>query len=73
MFDLTVNLGHILNVIAILIGGGIIAGTIRSRIDALEKEIEKLSEILVTTARQDVRLDFLDQRIEELRNCIKSR
>jgi hypothetical protein len=70
MFDLTVNLGHILNVMALLIGGGLVAGTLKSRLDIVEEEIEKISEILITVARQDVRLDFIDKRIEELRNKI---
>lgn len=73
MFDLTINLGHILNILALLLGGGILAGTLRTRLSIVEAEMKKVSEILIDVARQDVRLDFIDKRLEELKDRLESR
>ena len=76
LFDWSINLGHILTILAFVFGGLSFAltirsdiGMIRNRIDLLDYEMKKIAEILVTLARQDERLNNLSKRID----CIKEK
>lgn len=70
MFDWTINLGHILTILA-LIGAVVVpAITIKNRVDAisvrihsLDEEMKKLVDILVQQGRQEERMDGMDGRM----------
>lgn len=78
--DGTINLGHILTIIGMGIGGvGVYVGMrmdLRAiadklasqdrRVDAIERDLSKMTQVLVDVARQDARLDAHEQRLAHL-------
>lgn len=70
LFDWTINLGHVITILAFL-GGGyafVIAmrnelSSLSKRVVAAEDKLTKLVEILVAQGKQEVRLDSMDQRL----------
>lgn len=86
MFDLTINLGLVLQTMAIA-GGGIyfliqmkhelhilkhVQQAIDSRLTRIDMTIANLSNSAVEIARQDERLSAMDIRLQELSNRISS-
>ena len=72
-FDPTINAGHFLTFAGMIVGAlGIYTGMrielsqVDYRIIQVEKTLDKLSAIIAADARQDVRIDELGRRIEEL-------
>lgn len=70
MIDLTVNLGHIITILTVL--GGIwtafvtMKASVRGlseRMGGAEAELKKMSDVLITVARQDERMVAMDQRM----------
>ena len=80
--DWTVNVGHVLTFMGFIgmIFGFVYAlrfevrglrgavGTIQDDVRAVETEIKKISEVMVTLARQEERLTAMDRRLEDLRH-----
>jgi ABC-type long-subunit fatty acid transport system fused permease/ATPase subunit len=71
LFDATVNLGQLITIVPILVGGAIVFGSLRQilkdqgvRIESLEEESKKQTEILIKIATQDQRLADLERRME---------
>lgn len=88
MFDfLNINLGNILTIVSFLIGGIAFAYTIKGdvkgigitvdsygrRLEGIELEMRKISDVLVTLARQDERMNSLDRQILELKAAVALR
>jgi len=80
MFDLTINLGSILQIVA-MVGGGIwflfsikteliklsvVQETFASKIVEIEVELKKLSEVTIDMARQAERMTAQDNRLNIL-------
>jgi hypothetical protein len=79
-FDPTFNIGHIITVVSIITSAMMFAGATRFELKAMrvlleshavrlreiEDEQHKQTEILVTVARQDERLQAHDRRIEDI-------
>jgi hypothetical protein len=70
MFDLTVNLGNVLTIIAFLTGGLGFVYTVRGKVEAIafrllsfENEIRRLTDILVVQGRQEERMNAMDARL----------
>jgi len=70
----SVDIGNLLAVATFLITGTGVIYTIREslktlvlRVNLLESEVKKLSEILVALGRQEERLTAMDRRIDDLR------
>lgn len=75
------NVGQLITLAAYLIGGiafvmalkadvravNIDVANLKQVVEGLEKDLNKLADILVAVARQDERLNGLDKRIEEIR------
>jgi hypothetical protein len=65
-FDPTINLGHIISLGGVMV---IVAGSLYLtdyRLNALEKNVEKLSTVVIQAARTDERLKEHDRRLEKL-------
>lgn len=65
-FDATINLGHLLTltgVVMAIVGGGFVADF---RLAAVEKEVAKLSGLVVQEARFEERMIELARRIDRL-------
>jgi hypothetical protein len=65
-FDPTINLGHLLTltgVVIVMVGGGFVADF---RLAALEKEVAKLSNLVVQAARFEERITDLTRRVDRL-------
>ena len=74
IFDTTISIGNIITILAFLFGGAMLIGRTKAnvnilseRLQSVEKEIHKLTEVLVTLGRQDERLTAIDKRVEDLR------
>lgn len=76
-FDATINLGHILTFVG-MVGGGFAAAIVLRgqvteiihRVSLIERELEKMTEVLVAIGRQDEKVAALDRRIDEIqRRC----
>jgi prefoldin subunit 5 len=66
MLDWTISVGNIIQVVT-LIGAGIsVFLGLSFRLKGLEKEVEKLSTVVVTLAIQTTKIDHIQKRIEEL-------
>ena len=72
-FDPTINAGHFLTFAGMIVGAlGIYTGMrielsqVDYRIIQVEKTLDKLSAIIAADARQDVRIEELSRRIEEV-------
>ena len=80
LLDFTVNLGHVLTIASFLIGGVAFVyairgdvGSIKARMEVVESEIRKISDILITVARQDERMNAFDRQITELKDLLKGK
>jgi hypothetical protein len=79
-FDPSINLGHVLTVVTLVLAAGGSYYGIRGDLDALaqrmqsaEKAVDRLADVVVASARQDeklrafeVRLDGMERRIERM-------
>ena len=77
----SLNIGQIITLAAYLIGGvafvmalksdvravNVDVGNLKNAVEAIEKDITKLTDVLVSLGRQDERLNAMDQRIDEIR------
>lgn len=73
MFDLTITLGNVLTMATMAVAGFCFVWTMKgdlqvfgSRLDKLEKVMDKVTDALVQLARQEVRLDSHAERISRL-------
>jgi hypothetical protein len=73
--DLTVNLGHIITIATVALGGLFFVWQMKGRVDLLadrleriDEHIDKLKEATLQIARQDERLLAMDRRLQELSN-----
>lgn len=79
--DTTINLGHIVTLVGILItfvtwGSGVKwqVNLIEARLKLVEEELKKITQLLITTSNLEVRLAHLETRISEFeRRSIDSR
>ena len=65
-FDPTINLGHLISLAGMML---VVAGSLYLtdyRLNALEKNVEKLSTVVIQAARTDERLKDHDRRLEHL-------
>lgn len=76
-FDPTINLGHIMTFIGLCFAAlGAYYGakaeleSIALRITVVEKQIERMSQILITDARQDERTTALERRLDRIEQQI---
>lgn len=81
-FDKTVNLGHILTFggfLAVAFGLGVTLKTdintlayetknLTERLSSFERNVDKMTDVLVTLGKYDVRIDGLDKRLTILEN-----
>ena len=72
-FDWTVNFGHLLSIMTVLGGGFVVLLSMRWQIQEIDKRtmkieerIEQITIMLVTIARQDERLNHLEDRVTEV-------
>ena len=84
--DWTINLGHILTIVGLVSGGLVFVLTVRSdvnsikateggvqrRLDAVEGDLRKITDVLVEIARQDERLNAHAARILSLEEAAHS-
>jgi hypothetical protein len=66
MIDYTVTIGNIIQVVTLIGAGLSVFLGLSFRLKGLEKEVEKLSTVVVTLAIQTTKIDHLQQRIDEL-------
>ena len=65
-FDPTINLGHLISLAGVIL---VVSGSLYLtdyRLSALEKNVEKLSTVVIESARTDERLKDLARRLELL-------
>ena len=74
-FDGSINLGYVLTIIVIVVGGLGTIFTLRSdvkamaqRMTGIESEMKKLTDILIMLAAQTQRMNDMDRRITELQH-----
>jgi len=78
----TVTLGNLLSAIAFIIGGVSFAYTIRGdvksavlRLDNVERELHELRKVVVSIARQEERMNAIDQRLlaqgQRMDDCVR--
>jgi len=60
------NLGNIILAFSIVFGGVMFINSLSFRLSAIEKELSKLSEVVITIARQEERMNSLDQRMNNI-------
>lgn len=63
-FDPTINLGHLISLCGVVL---VVTGSLYLtdyRLNALEKNVEKLSTVVIESARTDERLKDLARRLE---------
>ena len=72
-FDPTVNYGHVLTVLSIMIAGagayyGMSADlhSVGQRVAKIESTLQQLANVMVLTARQDERLIAIERRVDRL-------
>ena len=84
MFDATINLGTVLQTFAILGSAAYFIWSLRARLDILDQKLEmtvekvdkveakmeKLSEVVITQAKHDERLNNFDVRLQEMSNRV---
>ncbi len=78
-FDPTVNLGHVITFVGFIVAGiGAYAGAsaelkaINLRLEVVERQIEKMSEVVITTVRQSERMAQFERRLEKLEDRYKN-
>lgn len=65
-FDGTINLGHIISILAVVVS---IAGgwyVFDHRLTSVERQLEKLSTVIIEAVRIDERLKNIDRRLDRL-------
>lgn len=76
-FDKTINLGHILTFIGFVLGGVSVVMALKSdiaavshdtknlsdKITGIERTVDRLTEVLVTLGKQEVRIDGIEKRL----------
>lgn len=81
-FDKTINLGHILTFVGFCFGGFSVVLALKSdiaavshdtknlgeKISSIEKTVDKLTEVLVTIGKQEVRIDGIEKRMNVMEN-----
>jgi len=60
-FDYTVSVGTLMQVIAMIGGGGIIYGQLKSNMGFIRAEMSRLADVPLTLARHDERLKNLEK------------
>lgn len=77
LFDKTINLGHILTFVGFVLGGVSVVMALKTdiasishdtknlgeKITSIEKTVDKLTEVLVTIGKQEVRIDGIERRM----------
>lgn len=78
MFDPTINYGHILTALALIIAGaGAYFGmraelqNVDLRVSKLESTLQQLASVVVLTARQDEKLVGIERRLDRLERATK--
>jgi hypothetical protein len=66
MIDYTITIGNIIQVITLVGAGLSVFFGLSFRLKGVEKEMEKLSTVVVTLAIQTTKIDHIQKRIEEL-------
>lgn len=69
MFDPTINYGHVLTALSIVIAGtGAYYGIhhVDQRVAKIEATLQQLANVVVMTARQDERLIAIERRVDRL-------
>jgi hypothetical protein len=66
MVDWTVSIGNVIQIITLLAAGLTIFIGISYRMRGVEKELEKLSSVIVSLAVQKTEIDHLRKRVDEL-------
>jgi len=73
LFDPTINYGHVLTAVSfIIVGAGAYYGiraelqNVDQRVAKIESTLQQLANVLVLTARQDVRLIAIERRVDRL-------
>lgn len=69
-FDPTINLGHILTVVVVGVGGLGVVWTLLARMEGVEKQISNITTLLVADARHDERLTAQDKRLNTMADDI---
>lgn len=71
-----INLGHLLTIVAFVMSGVGFVWTMKKelaimtqRVTNVEENMKKLSDVLVVIARQDGRLNMMDQQLQDLRRA----
>lgn len=81
-FDWTVSIGHILTFLGFIFGGfGFVYAmryevrrvadgveAMKGRMQSVENELKKMSDVLVELGRQDERLNAMDRRLDDLQH-----
>lgn len=77
-FDPTINWGHILQILVIVVGGIAAVYTLSSRVSSLEfvvtelkENVKSLTTLMITSARQEERITFQERRIDRLELLVK--
>lgn len=85
MFDSTITMGNILQIVAMLLGGlyfvwvmdkriailNMTQATFTERLTKIDVELQQLTKITVDIARQDERMTAQDTRVQELSNRVE--
>jgi hypothetical protein len=66
VIDYTITIGNVIQVVTLIGAGLSVFFGLSFRLKGLEKEVEKLSTVVVTLAIQTTKIDHIQQRIEEL-------
>lgn len=85
--DTTINLGHILQLFAIIGGGVWFLWEMRAKlallavkqqdllvkVDKIDSDVDKLSQVTIQIARQDERINAFERRIEDINTAMATR
>jgi hypothetical protein len=66
VIDWTISIGNLIQLVALVGAAMSVFYGLSFRLRGLEKEVEKLSTVVVTLAIQTTKIDHIQQRIEEL-------
>ena len=79
-FDPTINYGHILTAVSIIIAGaGAYYGmraelvNVDQRVGKIESTLQQLANVVVLTARQDEKLNAIERRVDRLEQASASK
>ena len=65
-FDPSLNLGHVLTVVSLLFGGGMIWGTLDARLKHVESQIQDMPTIVTMIQKKQVQIEKQQVQIEAL-------